>query len=63
MDVSHSIDTLAPFGLTGINAGRVVNPSFCVLYNVRRLIYNFSRGGHLHAEKTRKLIFRPIAKG
>ncbi|OAQ28932.1 hypothetical protein K457DRAFT_32590 [Linnemannia elongata AG-77] len=28
-----------------------------------RLIYNFSRGGQLHAEKTRKLIFRPIAKG
>ncbi|KAF9545216.1 DNA-binding protein rif1 [Mortierella hygrophila] len=28
-----------------------------------RLIYSFSRGGHLHAEKTRKLILRPIAKG
>ncbi|KAG0264503.1 DNA-binding protein rif1, partial [Linnemannia exigua] len=28
-----------------------------------RLIYNFSRGGHLLSEKTRKLIFRPIAKG
>ncbi|KAF9926984.1 DNA-binding protein rif1 [Linnemannia zychae] len=28
-----------------------------------RLIYSFSRGGHLQSEKTRKLIFRPIAKG